>query len=44
VPIPPKKKMMKGREEFKMLEKVLLTFQVKVLKWTGVSGSNPEQA
>jgi hypothetical protein len=27
-----------------MLEKVLPAFQVKVLKWTGDSGSNPEQA
>jgi hypothetical protein len=35
---------MKGREECKMLEKVLPAFQVQVLKWTADSGSNPEQA
>jgi hypothetical protein len=42
VPVPPKKKKMKGWEECEMLE-VLLAFQVRVLKRTGVSGSNPEQ-
>ena len=41
VPVPPKKKM-KGWEKCEMLE-VLLAFQVRVLKRTGVSGSNPEQ-
>jgi len=44
VSLPPKKKKMKGREECEMLEKLLLTFQVQVLKWTGDSDSNPEQA
>jgi len=43
VSLPPKKKKMKGREECEMLE-VLLNFQVQVLKWTGDSDSNPEQA
>jgi hypothetical protein len=43
VPVPPKKKKMKGYEEFEMLEKVLLAFQVQVLKWAGDSGSNPEK-
>jgi hypothetical protein len=43
VPLPPKEKM-KGREECEMLEKVLPTFQVQVLKRTGDSSSNPEQA
>jgi hypothetical protein len=37
LPVPPKKKKMKEREECEMLE-VLLAFQVQVLKWTGVSG------
>jgi len=36
--------MVKGKEECKMLEKVLLAFQVRVLIWTGNSISNPEQA
>ena len=44
VSVLPKKKKMKGREECELLEKVLPTFQVQVLKWTGNSGSNPEQA
>jgi hypothetical protein len=35
---------MKGREECELLEKVLPTFQVQVLKWTGNSGLTPEQA
>jgi len=39
-----KKKNMKGREECELLEKVLPTFQAQVLKWTGSSGLNPEQA
>jgi hypothetical protein len=43
VSLPPKKKM-KGREECKMVEKVFLTCQVQVLKWTGDSSLNPEQA
>jgi len=42
VPVPPKK--MKGWEDCEMLEKVLLAFQVQVLKRTGDSNSNPEQA
>jgi hypothetical protein len=42
VSVPPKKKKVKGREECEMLEKVLLIFQVQVLKWTGDSGSNPK--
>jgi hypothetical protein len=35
---------MKGREECEMLKKVLPGFQVQILKWTGDSSSNPEQA
>ena len=31
VPVPPKKKKMKGREEYEMLEKVLPAFQFQVL-------------
>jgi hypothetical protein len=44
VPLPPKKKKLKEKEECEMLEKVLPTFQVQVLKRTGNAGSNPEQA
>jgi hypothetical protein len=43
VPLPPKKKM-KGRVEYEMLKKVLPAFLVQVLKRTGDSSSNPEQA
>jgi hypothetical protein len=43
VPVPPKQKM-KRWEKCEMLEKVLLAFQVQVLKRTGDSSSNPEQA
>jgi hypothetical protein len=42
--LPPKKKLMKGKEECEMLEKVLAAFQVQVLKRTADAGSNPEQA
>jgi len=44
MPLSPKKKKMKGREECEMLEKVFPAFQVQVLKRNGYSGSNPEQA
>ena len=44
MPLPPNKKKLKEREECEMLEKVLPTIQGQVLKRTGVSGSNPEQA
>ena len=43
VSVLPKKKM-QGREECELLEKVLPAFQVQILKWTGNSGSNPEEA
>jgi len=44
VSLPPKHKMMTGREECKMLETVLPAFQAQVLLWTSDSSSNPEQA
>jgi hypothetical protein len=44
VAVVPQKKKIKGREECEMLEKVLPAFQIQVLKKTGDSGSNPEQA
>ena len=44
VSVLPKKKETKGREECELLEKVLPAFQVQVLKSTGNSGSNHEQA
>ena len=44
VSLPPKQKMMKGREQCEMLEMMLPAFQVQVLIWAGDSSSNPEQA
>jgi len=44
VSVLPKKKKMEGREECQLLKNVLPAFQVQVLKWTGNSDLNPEQA